>query len=107
MIRMVPDVGAPLAVTAIDLVTETAAPEWNEWAAYGVTGVAYGMALVGRGPGEFVKNMGIAAFPWAAKKLYSRVRAGMGGKPLGSRLVMKPVNRIATNKPEWASTRLS
>lgn len=74
-IDLVNDLGAPVAVTAIDLITETAKPEWNEWAAYAVAIGGYVGSWMGWG-GTFVKNAGIAAFPWAAKKVYDRVRGG-------------------------------
>lgn len=74
MIRIVEDIGAPLAVTVVDLVTETAAPTWNEWANYGMTAIGYVGAWMGMG-GDFVKNVGIASLPLTAKKLYARVRA--------------------------------
>lgn len=77
-IDLMNDLGAPATVTVIDLVTETAMPQWNEWAAYIVAGAGYLGAWQGFG-GLFVKNVGIAAFPWAAKKLYTRVRAMGGG----------------------------
>ena len=82
------DLGAPLAVTAVDLITETAAPQWNEWAAYGLAAGGYLAAWQGFG-GDFMKNVGIASFPWAAKKIYDRVRA-MGGT---SRLALRRVSR--------------
>ena len=74
-IRMVEDLGAPVAVVAVDLVTETTIPQYNEWAAYIMAAGGYVSAFMGWG-GPFMKNVGIASFPWAAKKLYNRVRAG-------------------------------
>ena len=74
--RLMEDVGAPLAVTAIDLVTETMAPQWNSWAAYGVAAFGYAGEMFRYG-NQFTKNMGIAAFPWAAKALYDTIRGGM------------------------------
>lgn len=79
-IKLIEDVGAPLAVTAIDLIVETTRPDWNEWASYIVAGLGYGSQAF-RIPamgGEFSKNMGIAALPWAAKNIYNRVR-GISG----------------------------
>ena len=76
-IKMVPDLGAPVAVTAVDLLTETAAPDWNEWVAYIMAGGGYLAGFMGWG-GDFIKNVGIASFPWAAKKLYERMKGGAG-----------------------------
>lgn len=74
-IRVVPDLGAPLAVTAVDLMTETWASNWNEWAAYIAAAGGYLGAFMGWG-GDFTKNVGISSFPWAAKSLYNRVKGG-------------------------------
>ena len=84
-IRLVPDVGAPLAVVAVDLITETYAPQANEWVSYILAGGSYIAASMGKG-GDFIKNVGIASFPWAAKKIYDRAR---GGVSRSSRLAPK------------------
>lgn len=78
-IRMVPDLGAPLAVVAVDLGTEALAPNWNEWAAYFFAAGGYLGGFMNFG-GDFVKNLGIASFPWAAKKIYDRARGGASSR---------------------------
>lgn len=91
MIKVVPDVLAPAAVTGIDIATLELAPEWNEWASYIVAGGAYlvaGLGLVRGNAGEFVKNMGIAALPLAARNIYARVKQPVASR-LGGRLVLK------------------
>ncbi len=88
-IKWVNDLGAPVAVTAIDLVTETAAPKWNEYVSYILAIGGYVGASMGWG-GDFVKNMGIASLPWAAKKLYARVRPGVSGRSLSFRASRYP-----------------
>lgn len=89
-IKMVPDLGAPVAVVAVDLITETVAEgKWNEWAAYILAAGGYVSAFMGFG-GDFMKNVGIASFPWAAKKIYDRVR----GVPAAAR----PTGRLAFRK---------
>ncbi len=87
------DVGAPLAVTAIDLVVETVIPQYNEWAAYGTAGLAWIAANSGfaKGNEQFVKNMAIAATPWAAKQAYRRIRGMLGVSGAGVRA--KGINR--------------
>lgn len=85
------DLGAPLSVTAIDLVVESVAPEWDEWAAYGVCGLSWLANLTGFARGDFVKNIAISSTPLAARKIYDRVR-GMAS-PVRSRLAMKKVSR--------------
>jgi len=99
MIRVVPDVVAPAVVTGVDIATLELAPGWNELASYIIAGGAYiasGLNLIRGNGGDFVKNMGIAALPLAARNIYMRVkspvsrRAGVGA----SRLVLqhKPAN---------------
>ena len=86
-INWVNDLGAPLAVTAIDLVVESTAPDWDEWAAYGVAGLSWLATAMGWARGDFVKNVAISSTPWAAKKLYQRVRG-----------VSSPVRRLGMTK---------
>ncbi len=80
-IKWAEDLGAPLAVVAVDLGTQQFAPKWNEWAAYAVVVLSYASDMFGIGPrnNQFVKNMGIAATPWAAKHVYNRVKGMTGG----------------------------
>lgn len=75
-INWIDDLGAPLTVVGIDLVVESTAPEYNEWAAYGVSGLAWLASAMGWARGQFVKNVAIASTPWAAKTLYNRIRGG-------------------------------
>lgn len=74
-IKMVPDLGAPVAVTAVNLITRSYAPDYQEWASYIMAAGGYVGAFMGWG-GDFVKNVGISAMPGAAEKLYDRVRGG-------------------------------
>lgn len=94
MIKVMQDVGAPAAVVGIDIATLELAPTWNEWASYIMAGAGYlvgGLGLIRGTGGEFVKNMGIAALPLAARNIYARVktpvsqRAGVGA----ARLVLR------------------
>lgn len=89
-INWINDLGAPLAVTGLDLVVEASAPDWNNWAAYGTAGLAWLASGMGWS-GDFVKNVAIASTPWAAKKLYQQVR-GISS-PVGTRLGMRKVSR--------------
>lgn len=89
-IKWIPDLGAPLTVTAIDLIVESTAPDWNEWAAYIVAGGGWLAQALGWARGDFSKNLAIASTPWAAKKLYQRAR---GIAAPVRRLSMKKVSR--------------
>lgn len=74
-IKMVPDLGAPVAVTAVKLITRSYAPDYQEWAEYVMAAGGYLGAWLGWG-GDFVKNVGISALPGAAERLYDRVKGG-------------------------------
>jgi hypothetical protein len=76
MIKWASDVGAPVAVVAADLITESYAPTWNEWISYIMAGGGYAAAAFNFW-GPLVKNIAIASLPWAAKNLYSRFGGGM------------------------------
>jgi hypothetical protein len=95
-LKLLPDLGAPLAVTAVDLATEAMVPNYNEWIVYGLTVLGYVGGWLGWG-GEFMKNVGIASLPLAAKKVYSRVRGATGASSrLTMRRVAVPVGRYPT-----------
>jgi len=75
-IKLLPDVGSPLAVAAMDIVMDATAPQYGEWARYGMAGLGYVGGWMGWG-GDALKNVGIAALPLAVKSLYNRVRGGV------------------------------
>lgn len=109
-IDLVNDIGAPVAVTAVDLITETTIPQYNEWAAYILAVGGYVGAWQNMG-GEFVKNIGIASFPWAAKKIYERVRAMGGTTQLALHKVARPGSKVSrypapAYSDEFAGVRL-
>jgi len=91
------DFVAPLTVTAIDLVVESVAPQWDEWAAYITAAGGYLAAWQNFNP-DFTKNMGIAALPWASKKLYQRVMAMVSPTVSGRRLALRPSSRVASQR---------
>lgn len=107
-IKLIPDLGAPLAVVTVDLATEAMVPQWNEWAIYGMAAVGYVGGWMGWG-GDFVKNVGIASLPLAAKKIYTRVRGGAGASSrLAMRRVAAPVSRYpaAPFAPQFEGAKL-
>ena len=108
-INHVNDVGAPLAVTAVELITETTVPQYNEWAAYLLAIGGYAGSMMGYG-GDFVKNVGIASMPWAAKKVYDRVKSMTGGTSrLALRRVAAPITRYPapSYNDEFAGIKLT
>ena len=88
MIRVVPDVGAPLAVAAVNIATRTAFPVQHDWFVYGMTALGYLAAWMDWG-GDFVKQVGVSSLPLTADKIYDRVAGGAGA----SRLAMRKVSR--------------
>lgn len=96
MIKIVPDVGAPALVTGVNLLTQEYAPDWNEWSSYIMAGGAYiatALGLVKGTGGEFVKNMGIAAFPQAVANIVDRIR-----QPATARHASAPASRLALRR---------
>lgn len=89
MIRVVPDVGAPLAVAAVNIATRTAFPVQHDWFIYGMTAIGYVAGWMGWG-GDFVKQIGVSSLPLTADKIYDRVA---GGAPVSRRLSMSKVSR--------------
>ena len=89
-------IGAPAAVTVVDIAMDAYRPTWTEWADYIMVGLGYGLNLIKKGNG-FTDNVGVAAFPLAGKKLYNRIRAvGVVSQ------VRQPVQRIARSyEPEF------
>ena len=73
-IKIGPDVGSPLIVTAVDLVSESIWPAYSSWLTYGMTIVGYVGAFAGFG-GDILKNVGVSSLPLTAKRLYDTVRA--------------------------------
>lgn len=81
-IKIVEDVGAPLAVAAVNIASRTVFPAYHDYVVYGMTLLGYGAAFMGWG-GNFVKQMGVSSLPLTADKIYERVR---GGTAVSSRL---------------------
>ena len=104
-IRLMEDLGAPIAVTVVDLATEGMIPaageegvNWNEMISYVMAVGGYAAAWMHFG-GDFMKNVGIASMPWAAKSIYRRVVKKEG---VSSRLAYRRVSRYpapATKSP--------
>lgn len=88
MIRVVPDVGAPLAVAAVNIVSRTAIPAYHDWAIYAITIAGYLGAWQGWG-GDFLKQMGVSSLPLTADKVYERFGGGVTGRRLAYRSVSR------------------
>ena len=86
-INWINDLGAPLAVTAIDLVVESSFPQYDEYAAYILAGGSWLATAMGWARSDFVKNLAIASTPLAARKIYDRVKG-----------VSSPVRGLSTRR---------
>jgi len=106
-IRLVEDVGAPLTVVAVDLVIESTKPEWAKWATYAMAAAGYASAQFGWIKGDYIKNVGIAALPAAARNIYEQVR-GMSSPVRSRRLSLSRVGRFPAPLVEqpFGGTRL-
>lgn len=110
-IKLVPDLGAPIAVTAVDLLLEKFAPEYTKWATGAMALGGYVGAYMGFG-GDFVKNVGISALPAFAKNLYDYI---VGGGTTTTRRAnatafrRAPVSRwpAPATQTEFANTRIT
>ena len=106
-IKIVPDVVAPLAVTAVNLIARSKSAQASDWATYAMTAIGYIGAAMNKG-GDFVKNIGVASLPLTAQKIYDRVK---GMAPVG-RMAVHNVGTVsrypapAYNDPAFQGTRL-
>ena len=81
-ITLVPDLGAPLTVIAVDLIVDSQAPDYAKWAT-GIMAVGgYVGSYLNKG-GDFVKNVGIAALPAFGKNLYDYARTAKPAPVVG------------------------
>lgn len=108
-IRMIEDVGAPVAVVAVDLITLETMPDWNEWASYLMAIGGYVGGFLGFG-GPFVKNIGVASLPLAARNIRERMRGGATRKA-SSRLTFHSASNPGPIRqsvfPEYEEARIS
>lgn len=74
-IKMVPDLGAPLAVAAVNIVSRQSIPDYHDYIVYAMTAAGYVGGWMGWG-GDFLKQMGVSSLPLTADKIYERVRGG-------------------------------
>jgi len=109
-IRMVEDIGAPVAVSAIDLITEKVAPEWNEWASYLMTAAGYVGGFMNFG-GPFVKNLGVASLPLTVRAISKRIGITEPVRSeAASRLAFRPAAHPGIRQtvvPEFENVRVS
>jgi len=96
--NLVEDLGSPAVVTLVDQITLEAAPEYNEWAAYGLTAIGYIGGWLGFG-GGFVKNLGVASLPLTVRHIRERMAGGT------SRRAMSPARPMTYRVPAASRAR--
>jgi len=94
MIRWAEDLGAPAVVAGAYIVAEQYQPTWTKPLGIGLAALGFGLNYMRVG-GQFTKNMGIAAMPWAMTSIYDYIR---GAIPVSGRLVTHPAaGRLGTS----------
>ena len=100
-IKWAEDLGAPAIVAAVDIVVEQQKPTWSRGVGIGLSAMGYILGGVMNIGGTFVKNIGIAAAPWAMESVYEWIKEGTAS-PVTSRMQMRSgvgsvANKIANN----------
>ena len=87
MIHWVDDLGAPAVVTLAGIGVDQVKPGWDRPMGVGLSFAGYFLGgYMGIG-GNLLKNVGIAAGPWAMRSIYEWARgAGVGGRVSQPRL---------------------
>ena len=96
MIRVIEDVGAPALVWGADWATSTATTaQFNRPVGIGLAAAGYLLGgWLGYG-GSFMKNVGIASFPWAANAIKSYIQEGTMASRVGHGVSVRPKQRIS------------
>lgn len=109
-IKPVEDFVAPGVVTLVNEVTLRQAPEYNEYACYGLTAIGYIAGGLGYG-GNFVKNLGVASLPLTIHHLMGRlgVEKGVSKSRMAYRpaAASRPYPVRGTTVPEFEDVRVS
>lgn len=74
MIKWVEDLGAPGVVAIADIATSEHKPTWNRPLGIGLAALGYVAGGVLNMGGGFLKNIGIAAAPWAFESIYLYIK---------------------------------
>jgi hypothetical protein len=94
-IKWMEDLGAPAVVAVADIVTTEQKPTWNRPVGIGLAAIGYiAGGVMGMG-GPFVKNLGIAAAPWAMESIYQYIKEATGTTSRMTMRAGRPAARIA------------
>jgi len=103
MIKWVEDLGAPGLVAIADIATSEQKPTWNRPLGIGLAALGYvAGGVLGMG-GNFLKNVGIAAAPWAFESIYLYIKEARAGEGASARLTRSgqfaanPSSRVRIN----------
>ena len=87
MIRWVDDLGAPAVVTLASIGVDQVKPSLDRPMGIGLSAAGYILGGYMNIGGNFMKNVGIAAAPWAMRSIYEWAKgAGLGGRVNNTRL---------------------
>lgn len=89
-IRVVEDVGAPVVVSLVNIMTRTGMPEWHDTIVYAMTALGYAADFFRFG-GDFTKMIGVSSLPLTIDKLYERFK----GVPVTGRVGYRSAGRVA------------
>jgi len=94
-IKFVEDLGPPAVVTVADVLVSEQKPEWYRPVGIGLAAAGYvAGGMFGMG-GQFVKNLGIAAAPWAFRSIYEYIKEATSPvSGAGRTVVMQPRARV-------------
>lgn len=105
------DIGAPAVVIGVDMVTLETVPQYNEISSYAMTGIGYGVALLGLGRDktqDFFLKIGMSSLALTARAVRERVKAGAPGIPAkASRYALRGSQIRQSVLPEFADVRIS
>jgi len=107
-IRWTEDLGAPAVVALADILTDEKKPTWNRPVGIGLAAAGYVLGgLMGMG-GAFVKNLGIAAAPWAFGSIYQYIKESTAvTRRAPSPTVGSSVRRLVPPTSQQIGTRIS
>jgi len=107
-IRWAEDLGAPAVVAAVDILVDKQKPTWSRPVGIALAAAGYILGGYMRIGGNFMKNIGIAAAPWAFESIYGYITeaGGVTGARAGSRLTMRPASRVGSYPAQPKDTRV-
>lgn len=96
-IKWLEDLGAPALVAVADIAIDAQKPTWSRPVGIGMAAAGYILGGVMGMGGQFMKNLGIAAAPWAFESIYNYVKEAtpISSPASKSNLAMRPAGKAA------------